>query len=99
MSSVITPSGTPTSWNGREGNRMRGDIASRVNRPAESQTLRMRECSMHENREIPAVPVGRPRMPSAGRPGKACGQNPDVHAVGKCSEAEKVSKFAIRLQI
>jgi len=34
---------------------MRGDSASRVIRPAESKTLRMRERSMHENREIPAV--------------------------------------------
>jgi hypothetical protein len=43
----------------------------------------MRESSMHENREIPSVPVGRPRRPSAGRSGKARGRNPDVYAGGK----------------
>ena len=62
---------------------MRGDSASRVIRPAESQTLRMRERSMHENREIPAVLIGRPRRPPAGRSGKACGHNPDAYAAGK----------------
>jgi hypothetical protein len=38
---------------------------------------------MPENREIPSVPVGRPRRPSAGRSGKARGHNPDMHAGGK----------------
>ena len=33
---------------------MHGDSASRIIRPAESQTLSLRERSMHENREIPA---------------------------------------------
>jgi hypothetical protein len=62
---------------------MDGDIASHGIGPTESKTPRMRGNSMHENREIPAVPVGRPRRPSAGRSGKACGHNPDVHAAGK----------------
>jgi len=62
---------------------MRGDSASRDIGPAESETLCMRGHSMHENREIPAAPAGRLRKPSAGRSGKACGRNPDVHAAGK----------------
>jgi len=75
---------------------MHGGIASRDIGPAESETLRMREHSMFENREIPAVPAQRPgkgafhtetrcggSWPMAGRSGKACGHNPDVHAVGK----------------
>ena len=62
---------------------MRGDSASRDIGPAESETLRMRGNSMHENREIPAVPAGRPRKPSSGRSGKACGHNPDAYAAGK----------------
>ena len=52
-SSELTPSGAPTSYGGREGNRMPGDSANRDIRPAEFQTLRMRERSMHENREVP----------------------------------------------
>jgi len=62
---------------------MRGANASRDIRPAESETLSMRESSIHENREIPSVPVGRPRRPSAGRSGKARGHNPDANAGGK----------------
>jgi len=62
---------------------MRDDKASRDIRPAESETLSMRESSMYENREIPSVPAGRPRRPSAGRSGKARGHNPDAHAGGK----------------
>jgi len=77
------PFGTPTSLSGREGNMMSGVSASRVIGPAESKTLRMRGSSMHENREIPAVPVGRLRKPSAGRSGKACGHKPDTNATGK----------------
>ncbi len=77
------PFGTPTSLSGREGNTMRGAIASRVIGPAESKTLRMRGSSMHENREIPAAPLGGTRKPSAGRSGKACGHNPDAYATGK----------------
>ena len=68
---------------GREGNTMRGASASRDIGPAESETLRMRGSSMYENREIPAVPVGRLRKPSAGRSGKACGHKPDMNAAGK----------------
>ncbi len=77
------PSGMPTSLSGREGNTMRGDIASRAIGPAESKTLRMRGRSMHENREIPEAPAGRLRRPSSGRSGKACGRNSDAHAGGK----------------
>jgi len=62
---------------------MGGVSASRVIGPAESETLSMRGSSMHENREIPAVPAGRLRRPSAGRSGKACGHNPDAYAAGK----------------
>jgi RNA-directed DNA polymerase len=47
---------------------------------AESETLRMRGRSMHENREIPAAPDG--RRPS-GRSGKACGRTPDMYAAGR----------------
>ena len=68
---------------GREGHTMRGDSASRVIGPAESKTLSMRGRSMHENREIPSVPVRRPRKVGAGRSGKACGRNPGAHAGGK----------------
>lgn len=77
------PSGAPTALSGTEGNTIRGASASRVIGPAESKTLRMRGRSMHENREIPAAPAGWHRRPSAGRSGKACGHNPDAHAVGK----------------
>ena len=83
LSSVITRSGAPTSYCGREGNTMPGDSASRGIGPAESETLSMRGSSVHENREIPEVPVGRPRRPQAGRSGKACGRNPDAYAAGK----------------
>ena len=62
---------------------MRGDSASRDIGPAESETLCMRGSSMHENREIPAAPAGRPRKPSSGRSGKACGHKPDMYAAGK----------------
>ena len=76
------PFGTPTSLTGREGNTIRGAIASRVIGPAESKTLSMRESSMPENREIPSVPAAG-RKPWKGRSGKACGHNPDMHAGGK----------------
>ena len=62
---------------------MRGDSASHVIGPAESETLRMRGSSMHENREIPAAPAGRPRKPTSDRSGKACGHDPDAYAAGK----------------
>jgi len=62
---------------------MRDGKASRDIRPAESETLSMRESSMYENREIPSVPADWPRRPSAGRSGKARGHNPDAHAGGK----------------
>ena len=77
------PSGAPTSLTGREGHTMGGDSASGDIGPAESKTLRMRGRSMHENREIPAAPLGGSRRPSAGRSGKASGHNPDAYAVGK----------------
>ncbi len=77
------PSGAPTSLTGREGNTMRSVIASCVIGPAESKTLRMRGSSMHENREIPAAPVGSDRNTPAGRSGKACGHKPDMYAAGK----------------
>ena len=76
------PSGTQTSLTGREGNTMRGAIASRVIGPAESKTLSMRESSMHENREIPAAPAAGCKQ-WKGRSGKARGHNPDVYAAGK----------------
>ena len=47
---------------------------------AESETLRMRGRSMHENREIPAAPDG--RRPS-GRSGKVRDRTPDAYAAGK----------------
>ena len=73
---------------------MRGDSASHVIDPAESETLCMRGSSMDENREIPAAPVDRPGpgtagvpwpegRPVAGRSGKACGHKPDMYAAGK----------------
>src|SRR4030042_4985869 len=62
---------------------MRGDSASCDIRPAESETLRMRGSSMHENREIPAAPVVRLCRPVAGRSEKACGHKPDMYAAGK----------------
>ena len=83
MSSVITRFGAPTAYGGREGKTMRGASASRAIGPAESETLRMRGSSMHENREIPSAPVGRSRKPPLGRSGKACGRKPDMHAGGK----------------
>ena len=61
---------------------MRGAIASRDIRPAESETLSMRESSMYENREIPAAPAAGCKQ-WKGRSGKACGHNPDVYAAGK----------------
>ena len=85
----------------REGHTMRGDSASRAIGPAESETLCMRGCSMPENREIPAAPVGRLRKPPAGRSGKACGHNPDAYAAGKSDTSivprnagNKVSRLA-----
>ena len=83
LSSEITFFGAPTSYDGREGYMMRGDSASRDIGPAESETLRMRGRSMHENREIPAAPVGVSCKSSAGRSGKVSGRNPDVDASGK----------------
>ncbi len=62
---------------------MRSASASCDIGPAESETLRMRGSSMHENREIPVAPAGRLRKPSASRSGKACGHNPDAYAAGK----------------
>src|SRR4030042_646941 len=73
---------------------MRGDSASSDIRPAESETLRRRGSSMHENREIPAAPVVRlcpgtagvpwpDGRPVAGRSEKACGHKPDMYAAGK----------------
>jgi hypothetical protein len=38
---------------------------------------------MFENREIPAAPERGPGKATAGRSGKACGQNPGVYAAGK----------------
>ena len=83
LSSEITPSGAPTSYCAREGNTMCGDSASRAICRAESETLRMRGSSMHENREIPAVPAATSRKRPLGRSGKVCGHNPDMHAAGK----------------
>ena len=67
---------------GREGNTMRGALASRVIGPAESKTLCMRESSVPENREIPAAPAAGCKQ-WKGRSGKARGHNPDVYAAGK----------------
>jgi len=72
---------------------MCGDSASRDIGPAESETLRMRGRSMHENREIPAVPVVGNRRPRTGRSGKACGRNPDAYAAGK-SDTSIVPRIA-----
>jgi hypothetical protein len=44
--------------------------------PAESETLSMRGHSMYETRETTATPAGRC---TAGRSGKTCGQEPDMH--------------------
>ena len=62
---------------------MYDDNASHIIGPAESETLRMRGSSMHETREIPAAPVATHRKWPAGRSGKVCGHNPDMHAAGK----------------
>ena len=59
---------------------MGGVSASLRTDPAESETLCTRGHSMHENREIPAVPKGRK---APGRSGKTCGHNPDMDAAGK----------------
>ena len=82
MSSEITPSGAPTWYGDREGDEMSGDSASRDIRPAESETLSMRESSMHENREIPAAPAAG-RSWRKGRSGKASGRTPDAYVAGK----------------
>jgi len=47
---------------------------------AESETLRMRGSSMHENREIPVAPGG---CVPLGRPGKVRDRAPGVYAAGK----------------
>ena len=65
---------------GTEGEMVGGVSASLCADPAESKTLCTRGRSMHENREIPAVPKGR-KVP--GRSGKICGRNPDADAAGK----------------
>jgi len=82
LSSVITPSGTPTAYCGWEGNTRRDANASRVLGPAESETLCMRGRSMYENREISAAPATG-RHARKGRSGKPCGHNPDVYAAEK----------------
>ncbi len=51
------PSGVPTLLTDGEGHTGRGAIASPGLGPTESKTPRMRGHSMHENREIPWVPV------------------------------------------
>ncbi len=68
-------------WQGRQYVRRR--YRESPNGPTESETPRMCGRSMHENREIPSAPVGEDRKLSAGRSGKACGHNPDMHAGGK----------------
>ena len=80
LSSEITCSGAPTLYCGGEGNTMCGVIRESPVGPAESETLRMRGNSMHENREIPQVPVVEG---SAGRPVKDRTRTTGMYARGK----------------
>ena len=76
----ITQSGVPTLLSEAEGNTGAAHMASSVSGPAQSETLRMRGNSLHGNREIPPAPVA---DGPAGRPGKAVGRTPGMHAGGK----------------
>jgi len=80
LSSEIKRSGVPTVLTRREGHAGRRAHREWRSGPTESKTLCMRGNSMHENREIPVAPSA---WWTEGRSGKACGRNPDMHAVGK----------------
>ena len=80
LSSEITRSGAPTLYCDGQGNTTCGVIRESHVGPAESETLRMRENSVHENREIPRVPVVEG---SAGRPVKVKPRTTGMHARGK----------------
>ena len=80
LSCEIKHSGVPTPLVDAEGNAGQGGRGEFCPAPAQSKTLRMREHSLHGNRETPRTPTGtRP----AGRSEKAIGRTSDMHVRGE----------------
>ena len=76
----IRSSGVPTPLSEAEGNIEDGARREPSSDPAQSKTLRMRESSSHENREIPEVPAP---DGGVGRPEKVKDQESGMDASGK----------------
>ena len=84
LSSEITRSGAPTLYCDGEGHTTRGVTGESRVGSAESETLRMRGHSMHENREIPRTPVAEG---AAGRPMKGKARTIGMDVRGKSDKS------------
>ena len=80
LSCEIKHFGVPTPLVDAEGNIGQDGIGESCPDPAQSKTLRMRENSLHGNRETPRMPTG--KRP-AGRSEKGYAQASDVHVRGE----------------
>ena len=80
LSCEIKQSGVPTPLVDAEGNIGQDGRGESCSDPAQSKTLRMRENSLHGNRETPRMPTG--KRP-AGRSEKGYAQASDVHVRGE----------------
>ncbi len=94
LSSEITSTGVPTSWNEGEGNMLDGVRREPFGGAAESETLSMRGSSMRENRETPGVP-----LPATARDGwrRPIGRTASMHAPGESDDLIVPTKRANRV--
>jgi group II intron reverse transcriptase/maturase len=91
LSSEITSTGVPTSWNEGEGNTKSDAIRKPLFDAAESETLSMRGSSMRENRETPAVPL---TVGGEGRSEKAASLTSGMHVAGESDDLVVPAKQA-----
>src|SRR4029077_3832316 len=84
LSSEITLIGVPTSFREGEGNRQDDEHREPSGHAAESETLRMGENSLRENRETPALPAA---DGGAGRPEKALSPTSGMHGAGESDDS------------
>ena len=83
LSSEITLIGVPTSSPEGEGHRKADAKREPADHAAESQTLSMREHSMRENRETPAIPLS---VGGGGRSEKAASLTSGMHVAGESDD-------------
>jgi RNA-directed DNA polymerase len=83
LSSEITSIGVPTSYDEGEGHRETGVIGKPAAHAAESETLSMRENSMRENRETPAMSLA---VGVKDRPEKASSHTSGVNVAGESDD-------------